>query len=251
MNRSVEIKGKIQHPSEFERFEEIYLALRRSEQRLCSDEELKKLPVVDEGHVYKKEWETRAHSFRKLKKYFERKARPLTILEVGCGNGWLSNGLSGIDSVQVTGSDVNKEELRQAQRVFEGKKNLQFVCLDIRQEMPASQPFDVIVFAASIQYFQNLEEIIRAAFAILKKEGEIHILDSKFYSAAERVKAGQRSSGYFRSIGHGEMEGHYFHHSLDDLAQFNPGIIFDPHKLRSRVFERENPFHWIKINKTN
>ena len=78
----------------FREFEQLYVDLRSNEQRIYSDEEVAWLPDVDEDHVHKKEWQIRKVSAEKLVQYLKHKKRPLKILEVGCGNGWLSCQLS-------------------------------------------------------------------------------------------------------------------------------------------------------------
>src|SRR5256885_16517519 len=98
-------------------FEESYIALRRKENRIYSDKEVAQLPDIDIQHQHFKEWMIRKASAKKLINFFKKKKQPLKILEIGCGNGWLSNQLSGIENSDVTGLDINMEELQQAGRV--------------------------------------------------------------------------------------------------------------------------------------
>ncbi|HET7898410.1 MAG TPA: class I SAM-dependent methyltransferase, partial [Flavisolibacter sp.] len=130
-------------------FEERYLALRRREGRLYSNEEVALLPNIRATHPLKKEWAVRRKSCQRLVRFLKQKKRPLCILEVGCGNGWLCHQLSKIPSSSVTGIDVNETELDQARRVF---PSLRFIHADLNIATIQEQ-FDVIVFAASFQYF--------------------------------------------------------------------------------------------------
>src|SRR6478609_3338202 len=75
---------------------ELYIALREKEGRLVSDEELLKLPEVNAFHIHLKEWRIRKKSCDQLLNYVAKKNRPLKILEIGCGNGWLSNRLASV-----------------------------------------------------------------------------------------------------------------------------------------------------------
>ncbi|MES2060530.1 MAG: methyltransferase [Bacteroidota bacterium] len=50
--------------------------------------------------------------------YLKKKRNPLKILEVGCGNGWLSAKLTEIQQTEIIGLDLNKSEIHQAINVF-------------------------------------------------------------------------------------------------------------------------------------
>ena len=237
------IKEDIVH----KRFEEAYISLRDKEQRIYSDEEVFELPQVANDHIHKKEWDVRKASCQRLKEKKKKKERPLNILEVGCGNGWLSHQLTTIEGSVVEAVDVNRIELDQAARVFAGVKNLNFIYGDIGSGFLNDQRFDVIVFAASVQYFQSFRGIINVALNILNKEGEIHILDSKFYSSNEVKNAKRRSQGYFQKMGFEMMSKFYFHHSFEELEPFDYQILYNADSLVNKLFNKNNPFNWICI----
>ena len=56
--------------------------------------------------------------------------------------------------------DINSTELQQAQRVFRNRSNARFLYGQIDSDIDKDEKFDVILFAASIQYFQSLKEIL-------------------------------------------------------------------------------------------
>jgi ubiquinone/menaquinone biosynthesis C-methylase UbiE len=231
-------------------FEETYLALRRKEGRMYSDEEVRWLPTVDSSHPYFTEWRIRKHSSDKLIRYLRNKKQSLRILEVGCGNGWLCFQLSKIEDSEVIGIDINKTELKQAQRIFGKFNNLEFVMAEIGDERIQSTKFDTIIFAASIQYFPSLDEIILSCLQILNEKGEIHILDSHFYSISKTVEARSRSERYFQSMGFSEMTQHYFHHDVQQLKKYNFKVLYNPSRMR-RIFRIDkSPFPWIYIMKS-
>jgi ubiquinone/menaquinone biosynthesis C-methylase UbiE len=233
--------------SDSKEFEKLYVDLRRSEKRIYSDEEVAWLPDIDEHHTYKKEWEIRKASCEKLVRYLRSKSRPLKILEVGCGNGWLSYQLSQIESSYVIGLDVNLCELQQAERVFMAIPNLAFVYGDIDSASLGNQKFDIVVFAAAIQYFDSLKYIVRKVFERLDEKGEIHITDTHFYSSGELDSARQRSSEYFQAKGFGRMEDFYFHHSMEELTDFRYSMLYNPNSVVNKVLGTKNPFPWICI----
>jgi ubiquinone/menaquinone biosynthesis C-methylase UbiE len=233
-------------------FEERYIALRSKEQWLSSDEELAVLPAVSPSHPHYREWNIRQRSAQKLVQYLQIKQTPLRILEAGCGNGWLAHLLAGVPGCTVTGIDINNTELLQAKRVFGKQANLIFSTGDIRQGIVKKARYDIIIFAASIQYFQWLGEIVHAAFDVLAPGGEVHILDSPVYYPGEKKEAEDRSAAYFRQQGFPEMTEHYFHHTKNELGPFNYKYLYNPYSWKQQLLPAlitgpKNPFPWICI----
>jgi SAM-dependent methyltransferase len=239
-------KGAAENPHAV--FEELYLRVRKKENRIYSDDEVLHLPDISPGHPNYKEWQLRKRTSHQLTRYLTSKSRQPDILEIGCGNGWFSAKLAGMTTGLVTGIDVNRAELEQAKRVFSGIQNLEFLPGDLQDEMSGAHQSDIIVFAASIQYFSSLNNILNAALNRLKPGGEIHIIDSPFYKHAGIASAQQRSAAYYEAIGFPEMRKHYFHHCIDDLQPFNFTILYNPDLLIHRIQKNKNPHYWIRIN---
>ncbi|CAN5829409.1 class I SAM-dependent methyltransferase [soil metagenome] len=230
-------------------FEQHYISLRRKESRLYTDEELTRLPVIAKTHTNYAEWNFRGISCRKLLAYIHNSSKAQSILEVGCGNGWLSAKLASVTTGTVTGTDINTTELEQAARVFNKQQNLSFFHCDIRDEFPGNKKFDIMVFAASIQYFSPLKEILDVALALLNPSGEIHILDSHFYRKSEIEAARQRTKNYYASMAFDVLSNYYYHHSMEELDQYHHKILFDPYSWKNKLSISKNPFHWIVIKK--
>jgi len=228
-------------------FEMIYTRLRQKEGRVYTDEEVAQLPVIAAIHTHYQEWLVRKASSQKLIDHLKKKNKPLDILEIGCGNGWLSHRLSAIPGSKVIGTDINFTEIQQAASVFQHIPNLHFIYVQIEPEVFKEKKFDKIVFAASIQYFASLRETIKSTLELLKPDGEIHIIDSPFYSLTELLAANQRSRHYYESVGFPEMADFYFHHSLDDLKNYYYKILYDPNSLLNKLLRNKTPFHWICI----
>jgi ubiquinone/menaquinone biosynthesis C-methylase UbiE len=228
-------------------FENVYLRLREKEQRIYSDQEVLHLPDIDKDHVHHREWEMRSQSARRLVNYLLNKKQPLKILEAGCGNGWLSHRLAEIPGAQVIGTDINFAEIQQAARVFADVSNLHFIYSPIDGDTFEEGQFDMIVFAASIQYFSSLASIINRVSKWLHPNGEIHILDTYFYTRNDLDAARQRSAFYFQGVGFSEMTNWYFHHCLDDLQPFNYSVLYDPNRHSDWFSRKRNPFPWIMI----
>jgi ubiquinone/menaquinone biosynthesis C-methylase UbiE len=230
-------------------FSELYLTVRKKEGRIYSDEEASKLPNLRPQHLHFDEWLIRGRNCKKLLAYLKKKNRQLHILEAGCGNGWLAAQVSRIHSVSVTGLDLNTTELEQAKRVFRHIPNLHFEFGDVQSLESKENKFDIILFAASIQYFKSIREIISIAMQHLNENGEIHILDSHFYRPAELAAARERTRVYYESLGLPELTNHYFHHCLEDLQHMAYTKLHDPTSFLNRLLSDKNPFYWICVKK--
>lgn len=227
-------------------FERAYCLLRAKEERMYTDQELLRLPNIDRHHPHSAEWRIRRKSAGHLIHYLESKGQKLQILEVGCGNGWLSHLMSRIPGSKVLGLDINMTELNQAARVFGESSKLKFIFGDIRQSVLNDKKFDVVIFASSIQYFPVCAEVIQICLRHLFAGGEIHMLDSLFYEPLQLEAARKRSTAYFSSMGFPEMSAYYHHHTLGELDPFACQILRDPRSIRNRVFSK-SPFFWICI----
>ncbi len=228
-------------------FEKQYYDVRLNEQRLYTNEEIAKLPDIISTHRYYEEWNIRRRSCERLLNFLNKKSKRLNILEVGCGNGWLAAKMLGIRYANVTGIDINRLELMQAVTVFEKKEDLRFIYGDLSQSGLAPHSFDVIVFASSLQYFSSLENIIAASLQLLSQNGEIHIIDSPFYSEHETANAFKRSEAYFASLGFHGMSDYYFHHCLKELRHFKYKVLYNPSSIFNRYKKKAFPFYWITI----
>jgi ubiquinone/menaquinone biosynthesis C-methylase UbiE len=245
MTENLKILSK---PEKFKEKESLYIALRKQEGRFYPDEVLAKIPYLGDSSHLAKEWKVRAKSAEKLNKYLAKKNKPLQILDLGCGNGWLANFMRKKGNT-VTAVDVNIEELKLGARVFAGNKNLQFIYGDIFENILPEKSFDIIVCAASIQYFPKLEVLIKRLFTLLKPKGEIHFVDCPIYNENELDAAKQRSLDYFIEKGFTQMAQYYHHHSWSELKGFNYKRIRGPllSKVQAKISGMPN-FPWIVIN---
>jgi ubiquinone/menaquinone biosynthesis C-methylase UbiE len=228
-------------------FVDEYTELRKKEGRTYSDTEVLNLPSISSSHAFYKEWAIRKRSCKKLLRYIKKKGQVQNILEVGCGNGWLSAQLATNMDADVIGLDINDTELEQARKLFSPVQNLSFINGDIDDEILLDKKFDIIVFAASIQYFESIQKIVAIALEHLTPRGEVHILDTNFYEVPEVILAQQRTKQYYDSIGFSGMEEHYFHHTLNELTIFQYKILFNPASWCNKLSFNKTPFYWIVV----
>ena len=104
-------------------FEYLYNEVRNTEGRSLTDGQVMLLPDIDTLHPQYREWQFRKRSSQRLINYLVRKHKALNILEIGCGNGWLSYKMAQISGTRVTGLDINSEEIAQAKRVFKNEND--------------------------------------------------------------------------------------------------------------------------------
>jgi len=175
---------------------DLYLRVREKEGRLYPDEIAARLPSIPGDHPLADEWRARSASASRLVRHLSRESKPLSILDLGCGNGWLSN-LLHKSGHHVIGVDRNRRELKQAARLFGPRSGLSFLEADIFLAPFAAGYFDVVLLSSVIQYFFDLPALLRELSRYLKPRGEIHIMDSPLYSEAELEEAVRRSEQYY------------------------------------------------------
>ncbi|HLT81241.1 MAG TPA: class I SAM-dependent methyltransferase [Cyclobacteriaceae bacterium] len=229
-------------------FEREYTALRTTEGRLLPDAVVRTLPNVPRKHTLYREWMVRARSSRALAGYLK-KAKPDRILEVGCGNGWLTNFLASQLRADCCGIDINEIELKQAVRVFSARERLTFVYGDIATKAFDDFKTDVIVCASVIQYFPDIRLLINLLKRLLHPGGEIHIVDSPLYRENDLAAAKARSAEHFSKLLRPEMLSYYHHHSWESLTNCRHTILHDPRSLMGRIkrWWGMSPFPWIVI----
>jgi hypothetical protein len=87
-------------------------------------------------------------------------------------------------------------------------------------------PFDIVVFAASVQYFASLAAIIvnKALSALKPNGGTVHLIDSNFYSPEGVISAALSSARLIIIPAWAARNWRVttFHHQLNDLRGFRP-----------------------------
>jgi ubiquinone/menaquinone biosynthesis C-methylase UbiE len=233
-------------------FESLYLEVRRKEKRVYSDTEVNNLPFISESNPHKNEWKLREKSFLRFKDYLKIKNENLNILDLGCGNGWFSGNLSKDFNHNFFCADINLTELKQGERVCNSDK-IKFIYADIFTTDFPKDFFSLIILNASVQYFPDLNELFERLFRLLSIKGEIHIIDSPFYSVNEVQNAKKRTMDYYSSIYFPGMARYYHHHTYEALKPFNTKILYNPSSIKNKIeilfLIKDSPFPWILIKK--
>ena len=201
------------------RSEKAYVTSRKREGWFYDDENVRQLPFSGFAKEHAKIWGWRQHSIRRLVAHVREVFgnRPISVLDVGCGNGWMTHFLaSELTSAQLFGVDVNIVELEQADRVF-SRANLKFGYADVLSEDLPAHSFDLIILAGSAQYFADIKVLQQSLLRLLATDGEAHIIDTNFYRDTNSQKSAKLASAeYFTKQGTPEMIPFYHHHLFSD-----------------------------------
>ncbi len=246
------VKGVIRLSEVDETFEKLYLQVRKKEKRIYSDDEIKLLPYASKINPHKNEWELRTKSFMRFKEYLSHKKTKLNILDLGCGNCWLTGQLIKEFDHNYFCVDVNLTELEQAARVF-GNGNIKFLYGDIFSTTFPTNTFDLVIMNSALQYFPNIPTLMKELFFISKTYAEIHIIDTPFYNSDELMQAKNRTLKYYTSLGFPEMTSKYFHHTLEDFKYLRYNYLYNPNSLKNKLsgfmFDEDSPFPWLVVTR--
>ena len=186
-------------PDRFVEQEELYLEVRKKEGRLYSKEEIEQFPSIRKDHRMFQEWKLRTLTINRFIQYIEIKSIN-TALDLGCGNGWASNLISKKINCNILALDINKFELKQGAAIFSQNKYLNFIYGDIFDHIIQPNSLDIILLNAAIQYFPHIQKLIDYLLSLITPKGEIHILDTMFYTKQRYLNARQRTKKYYLSF---------------------------------------------------
>jgi SAM-dependent methyltransferase len=170
------------------RFRAEYGAHRASEGRAYSPSELQALPFLDTGSLAK-QWAVRARTFtafvsRIVEPFACTVDRPLRLLDLGAGNGWLAWRMAqtGLECVAVDIRDDAVDGLGAAARYADEAPTRFRRVVASFDALPFGAPaFDIVVFNASLHYALDLERVMHEARRCVRRGGRVVILDSPFY----------------------------------------------------------------------
>lgn len=166
-----------------------YRAVRRADGHVMrSAEEYQALPAVSPTATNVDEWRIRQQSLDTLLGAFSTARRSARVLDLGAGNGWLSQRLTvlGHAAVAVDLNDDSEDGLGVAAvsrvafaRVQAGFEQLPF----------ETGQFDVVVFNASLHYADEPGAVLGEAWRMLARGGALVVMDSPLFA---RERDGER-----------------------------------------------------------
>jgi SAM-dependent methyltransferase len=164
-----------------------YARHRAEEGRGYCDEELLRLPYIKTG-AHAGQWAVRARTFEAfMAQVLRPQARlsrtPLTMLDLGAGNGWLGYRVA-VEGHRVFALDIRSDDvdgLGAAEPLLLRAPSMRRIVGSFDDVPLASGSLDIAVFNASLHYATDLRAVLREAERVIRPGGQIVIMDSPFY----------------------------------------------------------------------
>jgi ubiquinone/menaquinone biosynthesis C-methylase UbiE len=144
--------------------------------------------------------EARAFLEQAKREYFNERlpvSPHLTYLDVGCGMGRVSIGLSLAGARLVTGIDINARLIEEARAISQGLTTTQqpeFVHADIHH-WDTDRQFDVVMVLGAMEHIHDLGEFLRTLPRLMKPHGQAFLSIEPFQSVI-----GDHMHGFFRIL---------------------------------------------------
>ncbi|HEY4125736.1 MAG TPA: class I SAM-dependent methyltransferase [Rhizomicrobium sp.] len=237
-----------------------YAQHRAAEGRGYSGNALRALPYLAAG-PFAKQWAVRARSFDAFVKTVVHpmvavRGRPLEVLDLGAGNGWLSQRIArmghGAVAVDIRDDDVDglgaaAEFLRDAPGLFER------IVASFNDLPLESGRFDIVLFNASLHYAKDLASVLREATRVTRSTGVVVILDSPFYAREEdgaamvAEKHAQGEARFGNRAGVLLAQDFIEYLTRERLDQATPRLVWTRRRVRYPFWYEMRPFQsWLK-----
>lgn len=170
-----------------DRFRADYAAHRAAEGRGLRDAELLVLPWLRTGPLAR-EWSVRTRTFEAFLGHVvdpmaHAVERPLRILDLGAGNGWLSYRLA-LRGHHCTAVDIRDDRVDGLGAAEAFRARVPFDCFVASFDaLPVADRFaDLTVFNSALHYATDLGATLAEAVRVTRRGGMLGILDSPFYA---------------------------------------------------------------------
>lgn len=170
-----------------QQFSLAYAEHRKSEGRGYRGQALLDLPYVQSGpHI--SQWKIRARTFeafiaRVLRPMARQSDGPLTVLDLGAGNGWLSHRIA-VEGHRAIALDIRTDcvdGLGAAAPFLVRSASVQPMAASFDAIPLACASVDIAVFNAALHYTTDLPSVLQEAGRVTKPGAKIVIMDSPFY----------------------------------------------------------------------
>ncbi|HET7034461.1 MAG TPA: HemK2/MTQ2 family protein methyltransferase [Thermomicrobiaceae bacterium] len=213
----------------YARFMAEYETVRARERRGSRDAAYyRALPFADRSGRFSADWRIRARSFEALVDEVlapleEAVARPLVVLDLGAGNGWLSHRLAQrghaviAADLQTNAADGLGAHVHYAHHFTPVQAEFDHVPL-------AGAQADLVIFNGSLHYAADIERALAEARRVLRPAGRLVIMDTPFYHdpSSGQAMVREREAQFAREYGFPSnavpMEGFLTFQRLDALG---------------------------------
>ncbi|MEM6337029.1 MAG: methyltransferase domain-containing protein [Bacteroidota bacterium] len=246
-NPSVESALSPERLDALQPFIDEYAQVRHAEGRGSNDPAYyRALPYQDLTGRHSKAWAIRAAGFRAFLRGVVQplelwRGRPLDVLDLGSGNGWLSYRMAerGHRAVAVDLQTNAFDGLGASVHYDHAFETLQAEFDDL----PFGEArFDLVVFNASIHYATDYDCVLTEALRVLRPEGRLVVLDSPVYEdgASGRQMIEEREAYFERTFGTASTHvPSRYYLTFDEL-----GELSRRHDLRMRHVRPRYPLRW-------
>lgn len=95
----------------------------------------------------------------------------MSLLEVGCGTGYVLKGLSELKNLRLVGADVHLEGLKYARMRL---PDVELIQLDVSR-MPFESEFDAVGLFDVLEHIENDEQVLKGVHHVLKPRGTLFV----------------------------------------------------------------------------
>lgn len=252
----------------FKTFIRDYETIRRAEARGSDDPDYyRNLPFADTTGTFSEDWRIRATSFRAVLEHVvqpleEHLERPLKILDIGAGNGWLGHRLA------QRGHDVAAVDLMT--NTFDGlgayvhyEASFTPVQAEFDRLPFANGSADLVIFNGALHYSTSYQVTLSEALRVLQPDGRLAILDSPVYrnAASGAAMVCEREAEFERRFGFASnaipSENYLTYRRLDELAatlglewrliEPDYGLAWALRPWKARLRRRREPARFLLI----
>ena len=104
----------------------------------------------------------------------EKPLKNLTVLDIGCGGGLLSEPMKRLGA-EVVGIDASNKNIEVAKlHAKKNNLNIKYVCSS-PENYPINEKFDVILNMEIIEHVDNVEQFLKSCSKLLKKNGMMFV----------------------------------------------------------------------------
>jgi len=192
----------------YQQFMHEYEAVRKAEGRGSTDPAYyRSLPFEDRSGLMRADWKIRARSYTAflhnvIQPLEKSRSTPLKILDLGAGNGWLSNRLAQRGHL-LAAVDLQTNAFDGLGAHIYYETSFTPVQAEFEHLPFASREADILVFNASFHYAVDYTTTLKEAIRILKPQGQLVILDSPVYrqSRSGEQMVHEREFGFVQKYG--------------------------------------------------
>jgi SAM-dependent methyltransferase len=155
----------------------------REGRRDLTDIQYRNLPTVAPTDARAQEWGVRRETYHHLLRHVLAAGRqPSTILDLGCGNGWLAHRLSALRHhvAAVDVSDDARDGLGAVQRYGSEVVAIQ---ADFDALPLGPSQFDIVIFNGSLHYSPDPARTLASVCRLLQPAGTLVVMDSPMFHA--------------------------------------------------------------------